>query len=397
MGCDWSPSFAEQPISSACCGAQTEFDEDRGPGFACSKAPLRSKAVYHSLPRIRTKDGVVTNPTIRVQHSARGYLHLASLRTFILLFLVLSFALLGQAHAQDWPARTVRVVVPYGPGGIADVFGRLTADRLTKLLGQPFVVESRGGAGGAIGTEYVVRSPNDGYTLYFAGGGQFSVLPLMQKLAYDPLKDLTPVSMVTRNGMALAVNNDLPVRSTREFIDYVRANPGKVNYGSTGLGSSSHLAPAALAAHEKLDMVVVPYQATPPSILALISGTIQVFFGNVSDIVESARSGKVRLLAISSEQRVAQFPDVPTVAETVPGFVMSGWNGYFAPAGTPRSIVDQLSQAIATVCRDPEVVKIMGNTSVDAVGSTPEQLAAAIQQDLPIYRSAVEAAGLRKQ
>jgi tripartite-type tricarboxylate transporter receptor subunit TctC len=342
-------------------------------------------------------DGVVTNPTITAQHSARSYVHLASLRAAVLIFLILPIAPLGQALAQYWPARTVRVVVPYGPGGIADVFGRITADRLTKLLGQPIVVESRGGAGGAIGTEYVVRSPNDGYTLYFAGGGQFSVLPLMQKLAYDPLKDLTPVSMVTRNGMALAVNNDLPVRSTREFIDYVRANPGKVNYGSTGLGSSSHLAPAALAAHEKLDMVVVPYQATPPSILALISGTIQVFFGNISDIVESARGGKVRLLAISSEQRVAQFPDVPTVAETVPGFVMTGWNGYFAPAGTPRSIVDRLAQAIATVCRDPEVVKIMGNMSVDAVGSTPEQLATAIQQDLPIYRVAVEAAGLRKQ
>jgi tripartite-type tricarboxylate transporter receptor subunit TctC len=197
--------------------------------------------------------------------------------------------------------------------------------------------------------------------------------------------------------MALAVNNDLPVRSMREFIDYVRANPGKVNYGSTGLGSSSHLAPAAFAAHEKLDMVVVPYQATPPSILALISGTIQVFFGNISDIVESARGGKVRLLAISSEQRVAQFPDVPTVAETVPGFVMTGWNGYFAPAGTPRPIVNRLAQTIAEVCRDPEVIKLMSELSVDAVGSTPGELAAAIEADLPIYRAAVEAAGLMRK
>jgi tripartite-type tricarboxylate transporter receptor subunit TctC len=343
------------------------------------------------------RDGVVTNPTITIRHSARSYFRLASLRSIIFLFLVLSAGAPDRAVAQDWPTRTVRVVVPYGPGGIADVFGRLTADRLSKMLGQPFVVESRGGAGGAIGTEYVVRSPSDGYTLYFAGGGQFSVLPLMQKLAYDPLKDLTPVSMVTFNGMALAVNNDLPVHSVREFIDYARANPGKINYGSTGLGSSSHLAAAALAAHEKLDMVVVPYQATPPSILALITGTTQLFFGNISDIVESARGGKVRLLAISSEKRVAQFSDIPTVAETVPGFVMSGWNGYFAPAGTPRSIVDRLSQAIAIVCRDPEVVKIMSSMSVDAVGGTPEQLAAAIQQDLPIYRVAVEAAGLRKQ
>ena len=307
------------------------------------------------------------------------------------------FAGAGLAHAQDWPARPVKVVVPYGPGGIADVFARITADRLTKVLGQPFVVESRAGAGGAIGTEYVVRSPPDGYTLYFAGGGQFSVLPLMQKLSYDPLKELAPISMVTLNGMAFAVNNDLPVRSLREFISYARANPGKINYGATGLGSSSHLAPAAFAARERLDMVVVPYTATPPSIVALINGTIQLFFGNVSDILGSVQGGKARLLAFSTAQRLPQFPDIPTVAETVPNFVMTGWNGYFAPAGTPRPIIDRLSQAVAQVCRDPEVVKLMAELSVNAVGSRPDELAAAIAADLPIYRAAVEAAGLMRK
>jgi tripartite-type tricarboxylate transporter receptor subunit TctC len=301
------------------------------------------------------------------------------------------------AHAQEWPTHPVKVVVPYGPGGIADVFGRITADRLTKALGKPFIVESRGGAGGAIGTEYVVRSPPDGHTLYFAGGGQFSVVPLMQKLPYDPIKDLTPVSMVTLNGMAFVVNNDLPVRSIREFIDYARANPGKINYGATGLGASSHLAPAAFAARERLDIVVVPYTSTPPSIVALLNGTIQLFFGNVSDILGSARAGKVRLLAFSTEQRLPQFPDIPTVSETVPNFVMTGWNGYFAPAGTPRATIDRLAQAIATVCRDPDVIKLMSELSVDAVGSTPEELSAAIQADLPIYRSAVEAAGLMRK
>jgi tripartite-type tricarboxylate transporter receptor subunit TctC len=300
----------------------------------------------------------------------------------------------GLVRAQDWPARPVKVVVPYGPGGIADVFGRLTAERLTKLLGQPFVVESRGGAGGAIGTEYVVRSPPDGYTLYFAGGAQFSVLPLMQKLAYDPLKDLAPVSMVTLNGMAFAVNNELPPRSLREFIDYARANPGKINYGATGLGSSSHLAPAAFAARERLDLVAVPYTATPPSIVALINGTIQLFFGNVSDILGTAEGGKARLLAVSTAKRLPQLPDIPTVAETVPGFVMTGWMGYFAPAGTPRAIIDRLVGALAAVCREPEVVKVMAEVSVEPVCGTPDEVAAAIAADLPVYRAAVEAAGL---
>jgi tripartite-type tricarboxylate transporter receptor subunit TctC len=304
---------------------------------------------------------------------------------------------LGIVVAQDWPAQPVKVVVPYGPGGIADVFGRITAERLTRLFGKSFIIENRGGAGGAIGTEAVVRSPPDGYTLYFAGGGQFSVVPLIQKLSYDPARDLAPISMVTRNGMAFTVNLDLPVHSLREFVDYARANPGKINYGATGLGSSSHLVPAAFAARQGLDLVVVPYTATPPSILALINGTIQLFFGNVSDVVASVQARQVRLLAFSTEKRLPQFPDIPTVSETVPGFVMTGWNGYFAPAGTPRSIIDRLAQAIATVCRDPEVVKTMADLSVDAVGGTPEQLAATIASELPIYRAAVQAAGLRLQ
>jgi tripartite-type tricarboxylate transporter receptor subunit TctC len=233
---------------------------------------------------------------------------------------------LSRAAAQDWPTHPVKIVVPYGPGGVSDVLARLTADRLSTILGQRFIVETRPGASGAIGTEYVVRSPADGYTLYHAGGAEFSVVPLMQKLSYDPLKDLTPVGMTAINGMAFAVNRDLPVHTLREFIDYARANPGKINYGSVGRGSSSDLAPAAFAAREGLNIVGVPYTATPPSILALISGSIQVFFGNVSDIVGTVRSGEVRLLAVSTAKRLPQFPDVPTVAETVPGFVMTGWN-----------------------------------------------------------------------
>jgi tripartite-type tricarboxylate transporter receptor subunit TctC len=303
----------------------------------------------------------------------------------------------GVAQAQDWPTHPVKIVVPYGPGGISDVIARITAERLGTLLGQRFIVETHPGAGGSIGTEYAVRSPPDGYTIYFAGGAEFSVIPLMQKLSYDPVKDLAPISLVTLNGMAFAVNRDLPVLSLGEFIDYARANPGKINYGATGLGSSSHLAPAAFAAREGLDMVVVPYTATPPSILALINGTIQVFFGNVSDVVASVQSGDVRLLAVSTAKRMPQFPQTPTVSETVQDFVMTGWNGYFAPAETPRPIIDRLAQAIATVCRDPEVIKLIANLGVDTVGGTPDQLAAAIRADLPIYRNAVVAAGLERK
>jgi len=315
-------------------------------------------------------------------------------------FVVLCVALNSGAdslRAQDWPARPVKVIVPYGPGGISDILARLTADRMTKMFGQPFVIENRGGAGGVIGTEFAARSPNDGYTLYLGGGAQFSVNPLVKKLTYDPLTELTPISMVSINGMALTVHPDLPARSVREFIDFVRANPGKINYASAGLGQSSHLTPAAFAAREGLDMVVVPYQSTPAAVVGLLSGAVQVFFGNVSDVLELVQSGKARMLAISTEKRVAQFPNIPTVNETVPGFVMTGWIGYFAPAGTPRPIIDRVSKAVVAICHEPEVIKTTANVGIDAVGNTPEEFAAAIKADLPIVRSAVEAAGLLRK
>ena len=315
-----------------------------------------------------------------------------------MLFVFFCAALLAHpARAQDWPQRPVKIVVPYGPGGISDVLARITADRLTKAFGQPFVIDNRGGAGGTIGTEYAVRSPHDGYTLYLAGGAQLTVNPLVKSLPYDPLKDLTPISMISINGMALTVHPGLPAHSVREFIDYVRANPGKVNYASAGLGQHSHLTPAAFAMREGLDMVVVPYQSTPSALVGLLSGQAQVFFGNVSDVLELTQSSKARMLALSTEKRSAQFPDIPTVAETVPGFVMTGWIGYFAPAGTPRPVIERLARAIIAICREPERVQVMAKVGIEAVGNAPDEFAAMIEADLPVMRSAVEAAGLLRK
>jgi tripartite-type tricarboxylate transporter receptor subunit TctC len=296
--------------------------------------------------------------------------------------------------AQDWPTRAVKIVAPVGPGGVTDTLARLTADRLTKMFGKPFFVENRGGGGGAIGTEYAARATNDGYTLYLGGGAQFIITPLIKKLSYDPVKDLTPISMVSLNGMGLVVSPNLPVHSLPEFIAYVKSDPGKINFGVSGIGQSSHLAPAVLAAREKLDMVLVPYQTVPQVIIGLLSGAIHMYFGNISDVVELVRTNKVRLLGISTDRRTAQFPDTPTVSETVPNFVFTGWIGYFAPTGTPRAIIDQLSRAIAEICHDPEIVDLLKSVGIDSIGNTPDEFAAIIQHDMPIARSAVEAAGL---
>jgi len=300
-------------------------------------------------------------------------------------------------HTQEWPAHPVKVVVPYGAGGVSDILARLTADRMSKAFNQPFIIENRGGAGGSIGTEYAVRSPNDGYTLYFGGGAQFLVNPLLKKLAYDPLKDLTPVSMVSLNGMALVVNPQLPVYSVAEFVTYAKDHPGQINYSVAGIGQSSHLASASLAARAGLNLVAVPYQATPPALVGLVSGTVQMFFGNVSDVIDLVHAGKVRLLAISTEKRMPKLPDVPTVAETVPGFAMTGWIGYFAPTGTPKEIVNKVSRQLVTICREPDVVKIMANVGIDAIGNTPDEFEKIIEQDVPITRAAVEAAGLLRK
>jgi tripartite-type tricarboxylate transporter receptor subunit TctC len=301
------------------------------------------------------------------------------------------------AYAQDWPTRPVKIIVPYGPGGIADLLVRMTKDRLASVFGQPFVIENRVGGGGVVGMDAAVHATKDGYTLLEAGGSQFSVVPVMHKLNYDPVKELAPIGIIAVNGMALAVNNDLPIHSVKEFIDYAKANPGKLNYATGGVGTSSHLVPAAFAARTGINLVAVPYQSTPQSIVGILAGTCQVFFGNVSDILETARSGRIRLLALSNATRIAQFPDVPTVAETVPGFVMTGWNGYFAPAGTPSDIINRMSKALAKTVHDPEVVATLNKLSLEPVGNTPEEVAETIRKELPVYAEAAQAAGLSQK
>ena len=301
------------------------------------------------------------------------------------------------ANAQEWPSRPVKVIVPYGPGGITDIIARLMVDRWSKAFGQPFVVENRGGAGGAIGTEAAARSPKDGYTIYLAGGSPLTVVPQMQKVSYDPVRDLAPVGMIAYNPMAFTVHPDLPVRSLADFVSYVKTRPGQVNYCVGGIGSSSQLAPALLASRLRLDMLAVPYQSMPPAVAALLSGTVQMFFGNITDVIEQVRSKKLRLLALSSEKRSAAFPDIPTVAETVPGFALIGWHGVFVPSGTPQPVVERLSYAIAVMSRDAEFVATLSNVGIETVSDTPEGLAKMVQSDMVLYKTALEAAGLLRK
>ena len=296
--------------------------------------------------------------------------------------------------AQQWPERTVKVVVPYGVGGITDTMARLTADRLSKLLNQPFVVEAKPGAGGAIGINYAMQSPSDGYTILFVGSTLFTVLPLIQKVDYVPLKDLMPVSITGTNGMIMAVAKDAPYSSLAEFIAYARANPGKLNYSSGGAGGNNHLSSAYLAGKLGLQMVHVTFRGGQPAMQAVLSKSVDMHFGNASDLIELVQSGELKALAVSTLKRMPQIPKVPTAAETVPNFEYLAWNGYAVTAGVPKAVVDRLADTLKTVAKDPTVIETFAKLGIDSLGSSPEEALEIVRKDIPLYAQIVEMSAL---
>ena len=297
--------------------------------------------------------------------------------------------------AQQWPTRSVKVVVPYGAGGVTDTMARVTADRLTKALGHTFVIENKVGAGGAIGIDQAIAAPQDGYTTLFVGSTLFTVLPLAQKVNYEPLKDLVPVSITGTNGMVMVVQKDAPFSTLKEFIEYARKNPGKITYSSGGPATNNHLSTAYLAGMEKLDMVHVPFKGGQAALTAVLSKAVDMHFGNSSDLIEPARSGTVKAIAVSTPKRMPQLPNVPTVAETVPGYDYIAWNGYAVTGGVPAEVRSRLAQALLPITRDPQVVETFAKLGIDALGTTPEEAIASIRKDMPVYAKMVDLAGVR--
>ena len=261
-------------------------------------------------------------------------------------------ALPRRAAAQSYPTRPVTLVVPYAAGGNTDIMARMAADWLTQKLGQPFIVENRAGAGGAIAAQYVASSAPDGYVLLFGTTAQTSIVPYIQKVRYDPLKDFVAVGVYGNSFSILAIANTVPATDLKTFIDYVKANPGKVNYASGGVGTVGHLVGASFAVRAGLNMVHIPYKGGSQVLAALLAGEVQMYFGNSSEILPYYHTDKLRILAVGTPARVAQLPDVPAIAEVYPGFSLPAWNGVLAPAGTPKAIVSTLSAQISR--RRPE-------------------------------------------
>jgi len=283
-------------------------------------------------------------------------------------------------RAQTWPQRPVKVIVPYTAGGTTDTQARIISERLSVALGQQFIVENRVGAGGAIAAEFVAKSTADGYTLFFAGTTQFSTLPLVQKVNYDPLKDFAPISILGTNPLVLGVHISVPAKTLKEFIEYVKA----------------HVSAALFASRAGLKMTHIPYKGAQ-AVTDLVGGQVQVSFGNTSDMIQHSKSGKIKMLAVTGEKRMPQLPDLPAIAEFYPGFRTIVWNGLLAPYLTPKAIIDRIAQEAARAARDPDIIERLNKMGIDALGNTPAEFAARIRSEAPLWRDAVNAADIRQE
>ena len=297
-------------------------------------------------------------------------------------------------QAADWPVRPVTVVVPLAAGGNTDMMARLAAQHLTDKLGQTFIVENRPSAGGAIATAQVAAAPPDGYTLLFTPSSMLLLTPLLQKLSFDPGKQLVPVTNVGTGAQVIAIKRELPARTLPEFLAYARGRPGTLNFAVAGTQNISHLAPVLLFARAGVNLVMVPAKGEAQAIADLISGQVDLYFGNASQLLPHAGSDRIRLLAVGTAQRIAAAPDLPTVAETFPGLVFSSWNGFVVPAGTPDEIVDAIRREIIALARSPEVAQRLTRLGIVPGGQSKEEVAATFASDREMFVAAVKAAGI---
>jgi tripartite-type tricarboxylate transporter receptor subunit TctC len=309
----------------------------------------------------------------------------------------LALALLapGYAAAQAWPAKPVKIVVPFPAGGTTDVVARLLAQKLADAWGQPVVVENRVGAGGNIGADVVSKSAPDGYTLLMTSGSIVTANPHMYKsLPFDPARDFVPITNVATGPQVVVVGSTVEARDLREFLAFVKAHPKQVNFGSAGIGTQTHLAAENFMYAAGIDMTHVPYKGESLVITDLMGGQIQAGTPNLGAAITQIQSGKLRALAVTSRERNRQLPDVPTVAEFVPGFENAGWFGLMAPAGTPREVIDRVQRDASRVLRTEEMRGKLAQQGMEPVGNTPAEFAAAIREESARWAKVIHDRGL---
>jgi tripartite-type tricarboxylate transporter receptor subunit TctC len=296
-----------------------------------------------------------------------------------------------------YPTRTVTLVVAFTPGGPSDVLSRIVGKKMSELLGQTFIIENRPGAGGNIAAELVARSAPDGYTLLM---GNNSILAtnasLYNSISYDAVKDFAPISLIGSQANILVVNPSVPAKSVAELIALAKANPTMLNYASSGHGAAAHLSAELFKAEAKIEMSHIPYKGAAPALQDVMSGQVQLMFATSASVLGQIQSGAVRALAVTTPQRSAILPDLPTVAESgIPGFDATTWHGLVAPAGTPKDVIDALHRATVTALKDPAVRKSLVDLGVDLVGGTPEEFAAYIKSEIPKWTAVVKTSGAK--
>ncbi len=298
------------------------------------------------------------------------------------------------SFAQSWPNRPAKIIVPFSAGGNTDSIARITADELTKTLGQTFIVENKPGANGAIAANFVAKSSADGYTLLLAVLPQMAVLPAMIKTNYDPVKDFNLISIIASNEFALSVANHFPANNLKEFVSYVNARPNEIPYASAGSGSLSHLSTELFNTRAKLKMNHVPYKGGAPAIADVMGEQVPLYFANVAEASQPYKAGKIKVLATTGLKRNALFPQVPTIAESgYPGFHTSTWNGLAAPTGTPTEVIDKTVKVLKGLAQNEEFKSRLQNIGVDVVCNTPEEFQQILKQDLSKWAEAVKITG----
>src|SRR5580765_305563 len=315
----------------------------------------------------------------------------------ILIALAVAAVPAGQSLAQSYPSKPVRVIVTFPPGGTPDIYGRVMSAELGKLWNQSVVVENRTGAGGTIGTDFVAKSPPDGYTLLFAADASITIAPhLYSKLPYDPVRDFAPIVNVTAGPFVLLANPAFPPNNVKDLIALVHAQPGKISYASSGAGGQQHLAMESIRTMAgNMDMIHVPYKGFGQGIADVLANQVPLIFGGITASIQLTRSGKLKALGVTGPRRAKALPDVPAIAETLPGFDITAWYGFLAPAGTPRDIVKRIHDDSVTVIRRPDFLERLDRDGIEPVANTPEEFGAEIKTDLARWATIVKAANAK--
>jgi tripartite-type tricarboxylate transporter receptor subunit TctC len=305
-------------------------------------------------------------------------------------------ACIGGAQAQGYPSKPIHWVSPWAPGGANDILSRSIGNEISKTLGQPVIVENRPGASGTTGTAAVAKAPADGYTVTLGSTPSYATAPSMYPaLAYDPVKDFAPITLVARVSNLLVVHPSVPAKSVAELVAYAKANPGKLNFTSVGSGSTPHLSAELLMMLSGTKMNHVPYKGTAPALVDLIAGRVEMAFEGTPALLPHVKAGALRALGITSAKRSALLPEVPAINETLPGFDVNVWYAVFAPAGTPPDVVKKLNGAIVASLKTPELSKQLGDLGAELVGGTPEELGAYLKAETAKWEKVIKTAGIK--